>query len=211
MRRQAGAPRDRRAGERAPVPRRGDGRAAAVARQPGERVRRGPAGRPDLPGDGLRRRARPARGLEPLRRAPHALPGRHRGLRHQGAVPRPRLRARFRGPAAGASRRVAWQRAAVVFGRGEADRFRAGDVDAEAGEDVARNHLRQAQLPGARAGAARAARRAHRSLRRRDPAVGAADRPPAVPGRPPGGRIRRRELGRACTARAIRMRPRRRR
>ena len=101
----------------------------------------------------------------------------------QGAVPRPRLRARVRGPEAGSPRRLAGQRAAVVLGRGEADRLRPGDVDAEAGEDGARNHLRQDQLPRARAGAARAARRAHRSLRRRDPAVGAADRPPAVPGR----------------------------
>ena len=156
VRGQAGAARGRRARERAPLPRRGDGRAAAVARQPGDGVRRRPAGRPDLPGDGLRRRARSARRLESLRRAPRPVPGRHRRLHHQGAVPRARLRARVRGPEAGPSRRLAGQRAAVVLGRGEADRLRAGDVDAEAREDRARDHLRQAQLPGARAGAARA-------------------------------------------------------
>ena len=72
MRDQAGAARDRRARERAPFPRRGDGRAAAVARQPGVGVRRRHPRRSDLPGDGVRRRPRPARGLEPLRRASHA-------------------------------------------------------------------------------------------------------------------------------------------
>ena len=50
-------------------------------------------------------------------------------------------------------------------------------------EDRARDHLRQAQLPGARAGAPRAARRPHRPVRRGHPAVGAADRAAAVPGR----------------------------
>ena len=78
----------------------------------------------------------------------------------EGAGARAALRPQLRRHQAGAPRRLSAQRAAVVQRRGEADRLRAGLVDAEAGEDGARDHLRQGQLHVARAGARRAAGRA---------------------------------------------------
>ena len=59
----------------------------------------------------------------------------------------------FGGLEPGSPRRLAGQRAALVHRRGQADRLRPGDVDAQAAAHRARDHLRQAQLPGARAGA----------------------------------------------------------
>ena len=94
----------------------------------------------------------------------------------------PGLRARLQGAAPGPPRHLAAQRAALVHRRGEDHRLRAGLVDAEAGEDRARDHLRQGQLHGARAGARRDARRPGGHLRRRHHPVGAAHRPAAVPG-----------------------------
>ena len=136
----------------------------------------------------------------------------------QGARARAGLRAQLRRHQAGPPRRLAAQRAAVVQRRGAADRLRAGVVDAEDGEDRARDHLRQGQLHVARAGARREARRPHRSLRVGDHPVGAAHGPAAVPvgqaagrrqGRPhvrgapapraqSRGRARRRSARRAC-------------
>ena len=69
------------------------------------------------------------------------------------------LRAHVRRHQAGAPRRLAAERAALVQRRGQAHRLRAGVVDAEDGEDRAGDHLRQGQLHVARAGARREARR----------------------------------------------------
>ena len=89
-------------------------------------------------------RARPARGLEPLREegqvafpidvAVYIVKELCRGLALRALVPRPQ---------AGSPRRLAAERAGLVHGRGQADRLRARVVDAEAGEDRARHHLRQ--------------------------------------------------------------------
>ena len=119
--------------------------------------------------------------LEPLRREAGPLPGRHRGLHRQGGGAGAGLRARLRGPQAGPPRRLAGQRAALLHRRGQADRLRSGDVDPQDGAHHARDRLRQALVPLARAGAAAAARRAGRHLRRGHPALGAADRPAALP------------------------------
>ncbi len=86
------------------------------------------------------------------------------------------LRAFVRQPEAGSSRRLAAQRAALVQRRGQGHRLRSRVVDAEDGEDRARHHLRQGQLHVPGAGARRAARRAHRSLRRGHHPVGAVHR-----------------------------------
>ena len=150
MRHQDGAAAPGRQGVPAAVSRRGQGRRPAVARQPGARVRFGAGAGRDLPGDGLRAGQRPARHLEPLREEGDRVPGRRRGAHREGAGARARLRARLRRHQAGSPRRLAAQRAAVVQRRGEADRLRAGVVDAEAGEDGARDHLRQGQLHVAR-------------------------------------------------------------
>ena len=75
-------------------------------------------------------------------------------------------------------------------GEVRADRLRAGGVDAEAGEDRARDHLRQGQLHVARAGARRDARRPHRPLRGGHHPVGAAHRAAAVPVEQAAGRAK---------------------
>jgi serine/threonine protein kinase len=93
----------------------------------------------------------------------------------------PGLRPRLPGPAAGPPRHLAAEHPGLVHRRGEADRLRAGVVDAQAREDRARHHLRQGRVHVARAGPRREARRPQRSVRHRDRAVGAAHRAPAVP------------------------------
>ena len=127
------------------------------------------------------------------------LPDRHRGPHRQGDGPRPGLRARLQGAAAGPPGHLAAQRAALVHGRGEDHRLRPGLVDPEAGEDRPRDHLRQGQLHGARAGAGRGPGRPRRHLRRRHHPVGAADRAAAVPGAA-GQRHRRRGAGARCAS-----------
>ncbi len=146
--------------------------------------------------------------LEPLRRKAGPLPHRRRGLHRQGAGARAGLRARVRGAEAGSPRRLAGQRAAVVHRRGQADRLRPGDVDAQAAADRARHHLRQASYL-----APEQARREPLDGRTdiyacRHPALGAAHRAAALPGNraAPGdqARLDRRRAGaRAQPARSI--------
>ena len=139
----------------AAIPRRGQGGRAPVARQPGAGLRLWPGRRRDLPGHGLRRGARPARHLEPLRQEGDRVPGRRRRAHRARAGARPLLRAHVRRHQAGPPGRLAAQRAAVVQRRGAADRLRVGVVHLEDREDRARHHLRQGQLHVARAGARR--------------------------------------------------------
>ena len=94
------------------------------------RVRRRPGQGRDLPRHGLRRGQGPARGVEPLRAEGRGLSPAGRGPHRQGAGARPRLRAHLRGAQAGPPRRLAAQRAAVLLGRGQADRLRPGHLDA---------------------------------------------------------------------------------
>jgi len=141
----------------------------------------GPRRRRDVPGDGLRRRQGPARRLEPLRQKGDRVSRRRRGVHRRQLVPRAASRALDVEAQAGAPRRLAAEHPVVVLRRGEADRLRAGVVDAQDREDRARRGLRQGQLHVARAGARRDARRAHRSLRGRHHLVGAAHRAAALP------------------------------
>ena len=87
-------------------------------------------------------------------------------------VPRPGLRALLRRPQAGSPRRLAAQRPALVQRRGEADRLRAGASTLKLEKTAPGHHLRQGHLHVAGAGARRAARRPHRSLRRRASSCG---------------------------------------
>ena len=148
VRGQAGAARDRRRRARAPFPRRGDGRAAAVARQPGVGVRRrhvtaiasswrwntSTAAICTRCGTAAPNIASPF----PIEIAVHVIKELCRGLAYAHAFEDLALVHRDVSPG---------NVHAVVFGRGEADRLRAGDVDAQAGKDGAGDHLRQDQLP----------------------------------------------------------------
>ena len=141
-------------------------------------------GRPDLPGDGLRRRARTCwrpgtaapSSASPSRSTSRSTSSRssRRGLGYAHAFEDLKLVHRDVSPA---------NVLLSYTGEVKLTDFGLAMSTLKMRADGARDHLRQAELPGARAGAPRAARRPHRPLRRRDPAVGAADRPPAVPGR----------------------------
>ena len=179
---------------------------APAARQPGARLRRRPQRRSDLhlameyvEGKDLLaawNRCAQRRVPFPIEVAAYIVKELARGLGYAHA---------FGGLEARPPRRLARERAALVHRRGQAHRLRPGDVDAKAAADGARDHLRQAGLPGARAGAERDARRAHRPLRGGHPAVGAAHRTAAVPRQAGGVRARpsqERLDGRRARARA---------
>ena len=165
-----------RSGQGQSLPRRGQGGAAPVARQPGPHLRRRRGRRRVLHRHGAGRGEGPARDLEPLRPHAHAHPARRRAARGARDRPRALLRPQLRRPAPGPPRRRAAQHPAQLLRRGEADRLRPGAQRAQAGEHGARRGVRSRVVPVARAGARRDRRRAHRHLQPGDRAVGAGDR-----------------------------------
>ena len=199
--------RTQRSREGQPVPRRGQGRASPVARQPGADLRRRRDRRRVLHRDGPGRRQGPARDLEPLRAHADAHPAGRRAARRARGRARAVVRPRLRRPEPGPPRRRAAQHPAQLLRRGEADRLRAGAQRAEEGADRARRRVRPRVVPGARAGARRGRRRAHRHLQPGDRAVGAADREPVPAAREP--RSGDRDVAGAPSASRRRRRPRR--
>ncbi len=141
----------------------------------------GQAGGENLSGDGLRRGARSARHLEPLREEGDRLPGRRSPRTWRARWP---AASTTRTTSATSSWSTGTSRLTNVLlsysGENPADRLRAGLVHPEDRKDRARHHLRQGQLHVARAGARREDRRPHRPLRHRDHPLGAAHRPAAL-------------------------------
>ncbi len=203
VRHQAGAPRHRRARELAPVPRRGDGRAATRAREPGQRCST-PAC--TTARSSWRWSTSTARDLHAVwnRCAEQAgpLPRRHLRLHRQGAVPRALAYAHAFEDLKLVHRDVSPANVLLSFsGEVKLTDFGLAMSVAQDRADRARDRLRQALLPLARAGAPRAARRPRRHLRGRDPALGAA-RPGASSSRSPAPGRASAEPPTPCAARA---------